>query len=78
MMAVPFFIMAGEFMNRGGIAKQIVNAANAMVGHVRGGLGYVTIISNSLFLFASMIGTAVASTAFLEGPFDSDDGACRL
>lgn len=39
MMAVPFFIMAGEFMNRGGITKRIVNAANAIIGHVRGGLG---------------------------------------
>ena len=34
MMAVPFFIMAGEFMNRGGITKRIVNAANAIIGHV--------------------------------------------
>ena len=63
MMAVPFFILAGEFMNRGGITKRIVNAANAMVGHVRGGLGYVSILA--LLLFASMVGSAVASTAAL-------------
>lgn len=63
MMAVPFFIMAGEFMNRGGITKRIVNAANAMIGHVRGGLGYVSIMA--ILLFASMVGSAVASTAFL-------------
>ena len=63
MMAVPFFIMAGEFMNRGGITKRIVNAANAIIGHVRGGLGYVAIMA--ILLFASMIGSAVASTAFL-------------
>ena len=63
MMAVPFFILAGDFMNRGGITKRIVNAANAMVGHVRGGLGYVSILA--ILLFASMVGSAVASTAAL-------------
>lgn len=63
MMAVPFFILAGEFMNRGGITKRIVNAANAMVGHLRGGLGYVSILA--ILLFASMVGSAVASTAAL-------------
>lgn len=63
MMAVPFFILAGEFMNRGGITKRIVNAANALVGHVRGGLGYVSILA--ILLFASMVGSAVASTAAL-------------
>lgn len=63
MMAVPFFVLAGEFMNRGGITKRIVNAANACVGHVRGGLGYVSIIA--ILLFASMVGSAVASTAAL-------------
>lgn len=50
-------------MNRGGITKRIVNAANAIIGHVRGGLGYVAIMA--ILLFASMIGSAVASTAFL-------------
>lgn len=50
-------------MNRGGITKRIVNAANAMVGHVRGGLGYVSILA--ILLFASMVGSAVASTAAL-------------
>lgn len=63
MMAVPFFVLAGEFMNRGGITKRIVNAANACVGHVRGGLGYVSIFA--ILLFASMVGSAVASTAAL-------------
>lgn len=63
MMAVPFFILAGEFMNKGGITKRIVGAANAMVGHVRGGLGYVSILA--ILLFASMVGSAVASTAAL-------------
>lgn len=63
MMAVPFFILAGEFMNRGGITKRIVNFASALVGHVRGGLGYVSIIA--ILFFASMVGSAVASTAAL-------------
>lgn len=63
MMAIPFFVLAGEFMNEGGITKRIVNAANAMVGHVRGGLGYVSILA--ILLFASMVGSAVASTAAL-------------
>ncbi len=63
MMAVPFFVLAGEFMNRGGITKRIVNFANAMVGHVRGGLGYVSILA--ILLFASIMGSAVASTAAL-------------
>ncbi len=63
MMAVPFFVLAGEFMNRGGITKRIVKFANALVGHVRGGLGYVSIIA--ILLFASMVGSAVASTAAL-------------
>lgn len=63
MMAVPFFILAGEFMNKGGITKRIVNAASAIVGHVRGGLGYVSIMA--ILLFASMVGSAVASTAAL-------------
>ncbi len=41
LMAVPFFMLAGEFMNAGGLSKRIVNMAMALVGHIRGGLGYV-------------------------------------
>lgn len=63
MMAVPFFVLTGELMNRGGITKRIVNFANAIVGHVRGGLGYVSILA--ILLFASIMGSAVASTAAL-------------
>ncbi len=63
MMAVPFFVLTGEVMNRGGITKRIVNFANAVVGHVRGGLGYVSILA--ILLFASIMGSAVASTAAL-------------
>jgi TRAP-type mannitol/chloroaromatic compound transport system permease large subunit len=41
LMAIPFFMLAGELMNKGGLAKRIVNVALVAVGHLRGGLGYV-------------------------------------
>jgi tripartite ATP-independent transporter DctM subunit len=63
MMAVPFFVMAGDLMNRGGLTQRIVTAALALVGHIRGGLGYVTILA--IVMFASLVGSAVASTAAL-------------
>ena len=44
-MAVPFFMLAGEIMNTGGLSRRIVNVALAFVGHVRGGLGYVAIMA---------------------------------
>lgn len=63
MMAVPFFVMAGDLMNRGGLTKRIVDASLALVGHIRGGLGYVAILA--IVLFSSLVGSAVASTAAL-------------
>lgn len=63
MMALPFFILAGELMNRGGLTQRIIALASATVGRVRGGLGYVTIIA--CLLFGSLVGSAVASTAAL-------------
>ncbi len=63
LMAIPFFILTGEIMNAGGISKRIVNLASALVGHIRGGLGYVTIIAG--MIFASLSGSAVADTAAL-------------
>lgn len=63
LMAVPFFILAGEFMNAGGLSKRIVEMAGAFVGHLRGGLGYVAIIA--ALLLASLSGSAVADTAAL-------------
>eukprot|EP01136_Pigoraptor_vietnamica_P033355 Opistho-1_new@96142 len=45
LMAVPFFMLAGELMNAGGLSARIVKVADALVGHVRGGLGYVAIIA---------------------------------
>ncbi|KSU80263.1 TRAP transporter, DctM subunit [Fictibacillus enclensis] len=63
LMAIPFFMLAGEAMNAGGLSQRIVQMAMSMVGHIRGGLGYVAIIAS--VLFASLSGSAVADTAAL-------------
>lgn len=63
MMAVPFFMLAGELMNSCGLTKRIVNFSLVLVGHIRGGLGYVAILA--IIMFASLVGSAVASTAAL-------------
>src|SRR5512134_4117965 len=63
LLAVPFFMLAGEIMNVGGLSKRIVNLALALFGHVRGGLGYVTILAACLM--AALSGSAVADTAAL-------------
>ena len=63
LLAVPFFLLAGEFMNAGGLSRRIVNFAMAWVGHFRGGLGYVAVIA--AIIMASLSGSAVADTAAL-------------
>lgn len=63
LMAVPFFLLAGELMNAGGLSKRIVDAAMSLFGHLRGGLGYVVIGTG--LLLASMSGSAIADTATL-------------
>lgn len=63
LMAIPFFVLAGELMNAGGISKRIINFAIALVGHVRGGFGYVVIIAS--VIFAGLSGSAVADAAAL-------------
>ncbi|EGI76539.1 TRAP transporter large permease [Hylemonella gracilis] len=63
LLAVPFFILAGELMNAGGISRRIIEMARAWVGHIRGGLGFVTI--GAAMLMASMSGSALADTAAL-------------
>jgi tripartite ATP-independent transporter DctM subunit len=63
LLAVPFFMLAGEIMNVGGLSQRIVRLAIALVGHVKGGLGYVTIIAACLL--AALSGSAVADTAAL-------------
>lgn len=63
MMALPFFVLAGEIMNRGGLTKRIIAFCNIFIGRVRGGLGYVTILA--CLMFASLVGSAVAACAAL-------------
>jgi tripartite ATP-independent transporter DctM subunit len=63
LLAVPFFMLAGEIMNVGGLSRRIVNFAMALVGHIKGGLGYVTI--TAAVIMASLSGSAVADAAAL-------------
>ena len=63
MLAIPFFILAGNLMNTGGITDRIFAFANACVGHWTGGLGQVNIVSS--VIFSGMSGAAVADAAGL-------------
>ncbi len=63
LMAIPFFMLAGELMNRGGITHRLVEFAQTMIGHRRGGLAQVNILSS--MLFAGLSGSAVADTSAL-------------
>ncbi len=63
LMAVPFFMLAGELMNAGGMSRRIVNSAMVWVGHFQGGLGYVAVFA--ALIMASLSGSAVADTAAL-------------
>ena len=63
LMAIPFFMLAGELMNRGGITTRLVEFAQAIMGHLRGGLAHVNILSS--MLFAGLSGSAVADTSAL-------------
>ena len=63
LLAIPFFMLAGELMNAGGLSKRIVDFAVACVGHLRGGLGYVAIIA--AIIMASLSGSAAADSAAL-------------
>lgn len=63
LMAVPFFMLAGAIMNAGGLSRRIVDLALALVGHIKGGLGYVTILAACVL--ASLSGSAAADAAAL-------------
>jgi tripartite ATP-independent transporter DctM subunit len=63
LLAVPFFMLAGELMNAGGMSRRIVHSAMVWVGHFRGGLGYVAVFA--AIVMASLSGSAVADTAAL-------------
>ena len=63
LLAVPFFMLAGEIMNVGGLSRRIVNLALTLVGHMRGGLGFVAIVAACML--AALSGSPVADTAAL-------------
>jgi len=61
LLAIPFFMLAGEIMTRGGLSQRIINVADVLVRHLRGGLGHVTIVAAAIF--AAISGSAPATTA---------------
>lgn len=61
LLAIPFFILAGEIMNRGGIANRLINLAKSLIGSLPGGLAYVNIIS--AMLFGAVSGSAIAAAS---------------
>lgn len=63
LLAIPFFILAGELMNAGGLSKRIIEFALSFVGHLKGGLGVVAIVA--ALIMASLSGSAAADTAAL-------------
>ena len=63
LLAVPFFMLAGEFMNAGGMTRRIIVMSMAWVGHIKGGLGYVAVVA--AVMMAALSGSAVADTAAL-------------
>lgn len=63
LMAIPFFILAGEIMGSGGISDRLLKTADACVGHIRGGLAHVNVLAS--MLFGSMSGSAVADVSSL-------------
>ena len=61
LLAVPFFVLAGNLMNSSGITDRLYHFAHSLVGHVTGGLGHVNIVGS--FVFSGMSGTAMADAA---------------
>ncbi len=61
LLAVPFFIAAGELMNTGGVTRRLVSLASTMVGHITGGLAHVVVVAN--MIMAGMSGSAIADAA---------------
>jgi tripartite ATP-independent transporter DctM subunit len=61
LLAIPFFIAAGELMNTGGVTRRLVNLASTVVGHITGGLAHVTVVAN--MIMAGMSGSAIADAA---------------
>lgn len=65
LLAIPFFVFAGQLMNSGGIAKRLINLAKVLVGWIPGGLAFVNIIAN--MLFGAISGSAAASASAIGG-----------
>ncbi|MFD2656610.1 TRAP transporter large permease [Gracilibacillus thailandensis] len=63
LLAIPFFILAGEIMNEGGISKRLINLANVIIGKIRGGLAMVNVLASSFF--GGISGSALADTSSL-------------
>ncbi len=75
LMAIPFFMLAGELMNVGGISRRIVEFSRALLGHVAGGLGYVGVVA--CMIFAGVSGSAAADTSAIGSvllPVMNEDG----
>jgi C4-dicarboxylate transporter DctM subunit len=67
LMAIPFFMMAGDLMNRGGVTKRLIDFCEVLVGRIKGGMALVNILDS--MLFAGLNGAAVADVAAL-GPLE--------
>ena len=65
LMAIPFFVFAGEIMAAGGLSKRVVQLAQLMIGRVRGGLGYAAVVAS--IIFAGLMGSSVGEAAALGG-----------
>lgn len=65
LLAIPFFILSGQFMGRGGIARRLINFAGALVGWLPGGLAYVNVLT--CMMFGSISGSAVAAVSAVGG-----------
>ncbi len=75
LMAIPFFILAGELMNQGGITKKIIGFSDSIIGHIRGGLAHVNVLAS--MLFAGLSGSAAADASSIGAmliPAMRDDG----
>ncbi len=78
LMAIPFFVFAGEIMGKGGLSKRVILLAQLIIGRVKGGLGYATIIAS--VIFAGLMGSSVGEAAALMGilyPMMKDAGYDR-
>lgn len=75
LLAIPFFILAGNIMNRGGIATRLINFSTALTGKIPGSLAHTNIVSNMLFGAISGSGTAAASAmGSIIGPIEKKEG----